>query len=461
MAKVTPRKTSAKSTAAIQARSSAFSSLTGRISGTGIPTTIPGYRTRTFDLLSDLRRERDAYRAIELITDQHPDASQAVQSYVRLANNGHTMEIRLPNSEERNKDAESRWKEFSQRVGGVNTEGFDGLIDQMHSTLIRFGGFGVECTVNRRMRDVEEVHPILPQWITWEYESDGKWHAYQQQGMKKVELSSNNFFWTAIDSEVGKPIGKLLFEPSLISIERQLQFFEDSAAVLRRAGYPRNDISIDREAVMLGMPPSVKSGGVKAQREYLSDYFDQIVALLRRLDPKDDIVHFDDINVNKTQGENSRTIDQRAYLETIDPQVMNGLATMGVMLNRTTGVTETWGTVQFKIMTQTIQSIHRCSKRMSEQICRFWLQVNGIQGSCTFTHNPVDWEAEAQRAGVALSKQELHRRAEEYGWEDKPMAAKESMGIFELPTKSPESRTAYITHSIPPDGDGDNQGTEE
>lgn len=460
MAKVTPRRTSAKSTAAVQARSSAFPSSMGRISGTGIPTTIPGFKGRVSDLLSALQRESDAYRAIALITEQHPDAAQAVGSYVRLANNGHTMEIFYPGSEKQNPEAEARWREFSQRASETNTKGFDGLIDQFHDSQVRFSGIGTELTVSRRVRDVDAIHPILPQWITWEYEDDDRWHAYQQQGMKKVEITGPNFFWIALDNNVGMPTGKLMFLPSLLAVERQLQFFDDLSAVLRRAGYPRNDLAIDRAAVMAGMPPSIKAGGVIEQSKYLDDVLQDAVASMRRLLPTDDYIHYDSIVFNKTQGENSRTIDARSYLEIIDPQLLNGFQIPGIMLNRTSGITETWGTVQFKIMVMTIQSVQRGSKRLSEQICQFWMRVNGIQGTCRFTHNPVDWEAEAQRAGVALKKQELHRRAEEYGWEDKQMAAKESMGIFELPTEPPESRTAYITHSIPLDipTSGDDDG---
>lgn len=408
-----------------------------------IPTTIPGYKSRNMDLLCSLRRERDVYRAIDLITDQHPDASMSATSYVRLANNGHQMEIYLPDGE-RNKEAESQWRNFASQAIDTNSKGFDGLIDQMHDSQYRFGGMGVELTVSRRARDVDGVHPILPQWITWEQDSTGRWRAYQQQGIKRVELTAGNFFWVAMDNKVGQPTGKLLMESSLISIDRQLQFFEDSAAVLRRAGYPRNDIAIDREAFIKSLSAAVRNDPKKLN-EALSNYFDFIQGLMRRLDPKDDIIHFDDITVNKSSGENSRTIDQRAYLETIDPQVMNGLGIMGVMLNRTTGVTETWGTVQFRIMVQTVQNIQNGSKRLSERICDFWMRVNGIQGTCKFNHNPVDWEAELKRMEVSLKKQELHRRGEEYNWQDKAAAAKEGMNISALPTTPPEPRTAYIS----------------
>ena len=104
----------------------------GRIEAAGIsrgrrsntPTTIAGFKGRITDLLNALRREVDVYSAIELITEQHPDASMAIQSYIRLANNGHTMEIYASDGE-RNVHAEGMWNEFAARPVDTNVKGFD------------------------------------------------------------------------------------------------------------------------------------------------------------------------------------------------------------------------------------------------------------------------------------------------------------------------------------------------
>ena len=317
------------------------------------------------------------------------------------------------------------------------------MIDQTHDSQFRFGGMGVECVISKKAKDIDGIFPILPQWLSWEQDAQGKWRAFQQQVGKRVELTKGNFFWIALDNKVGQPTGKLLMEPSLVSLDRQLQFFEDLSAVLRRMGYPRNDISIDREAVIKSMPAAVKQDA-KRTRDELNRILDLVQSDFRKLGPLDDYIHYDDMTINKTQGENTRGIDARSYLEMIDPQVINGLSTMSIMLNRTTGITETWGTVQFKILIHNIQNAQRGSKRLAENICNLWLRVNGIQGKSKFTHNPVDWESEIKKLEAALKKQEYHRRNEEYGWQGKPEAAKDGANISNLPDTPPDGRTAYI-----------------
>lgn len=429
--------------------------LAGVRDNANLPTTISGHKTRNVNLLDSLRSEMDVYRAIELITEQHPDASQSVQSYIRLANSGHNMEIYTINGE-RNPDAESWWNEYASKPIDYNAKGFDGLIDQVHDSLIRFGGVGAEIVVTPRANNIGGMHLILPQWITWEQDGYGGWKAFQQQGLQKVELSESNFFWVALDNKVGQPVGKLQMESALLPLERQLQFFEDISAVLRRVGYPRNDISIDREAVIKGFPASVQKDP-KALKKSLTEYFDFVQGLFQRLGPLDDYIHFDDLKINKSQGENSRTIDARSYLEIIDPQVINGLGTMSILLNRTTGITETWGTVQLKIIIDTLENVRQCSKRLAEYACRIGMRVNGIQGTCKFTHKPVDWESELKRLEVVAKKQEIERRNEEYGWKDKPTAAKDGVNVTDIPTAPPDGRTAYITK----DFGSKTKGTEE
>jgi hypothetical protein len=283
--------------------------------------------------------------------------------------------------------------------------------------------------------------------------------------MKPVELTGNNFFWASLDNEVGTPVGRVPMQASLMAIDRQLQYFDDSAAVLRRAGYPRNDVAIDREAFVKSI--GAKANDPKELRRLSDEYFSHLVGLFRQLEPTDDYFHWNDIVINKTQGDNSRTIDQRAHTEALDPQVMNGLGIMSLLLNRTTGSTETWGTVQYKIVVDYINNnIHRTIKRLSESIISFWLRVVGVQGTVKFVPNPVDYEALKTKLETEEMKQRLERRNYEYGLKSRPQYAKDAIGIDEkdLPTDPPDGRVEYIKKDLgattAADG-GDKQEQEE
>ena len=418
---------------------------TGRISSTGSSNRrTGGFVSRTDNLLETLRRTPNVYDAITLICKQHPDASMAKNTMVRLSNSGHQMEMRSPRGG-RNKRAEAEWRKFCERVNVISNEGLDGLIDQFLSSGIMYGAMACEAVVEADMSDIEDVYPILPQSVNWEYDQAKKeWIPWQHNGTQKVDLRQGNFFWVAFGAEIGTPHGTLLYESALQPIDNQLQFFSDTAAVMRRVGYPRNDVEINKEAVIASADSKTKNDPDKLKK-YLEEQYSWVKSILSGLEPTDDLVHYDDTTINAgNAGDGSRTMDVRAHYETLDPQVLNGLSCLAVLANRTTGVTETWGTVQFKIVTQTILSLQRCVKRLMESVARVWLQVHGYNLTPVFTYNPVDWDAEKVRLECMVKKLEVNRRAEEYGYIDTKTAAAGSMGVSELPKSEQLTMFEYL-----------------
>ena len=77
------------------------------------------------------------------------------------------------------------------------------------------------------------------------------------------------------------------------------------------------------------------------------------------------IFHTSDTSINQNSGANAgRSLDVRAVNELVDTQTLSGLKQMAIFMNRNTGVTESWGTVQFRIYCSGIQSCQRGSKRI-------------------------------------------------------------------------------------------------
>lgn len=410
---------------------------------------ITGNKQRERNLLQSLKNTTDVYKAIELIARQHPDAKMAVTSILRLANNGNTTEF-YDKTGKRDIEVEGEWKAFCQRVHSISNDGLDGLVNQLHKSSLLYGGMGGEIVVKSDLSDIEDVYPILPQNIEWNLEDVGgvtKWVAYQTQGTSKVNLSKGNFVWIAFDPDIDRPEGTLMLESALQAIEYQQQFLVDTAEVLRRVGYPRMDWEIDREAVFKSLPASVRNDPQKVN-EAMFNRFEWIKSIMQGIGPTDDFIHFNDMKQSGkgTSGDNSRTIDIRAYNEIVDPQVINGLGCMSLLLNRTTGSTETWGTVQLQIMVKTIENLQRGSKRFIENVQRIWLQVHGYDLTARFSHNPVDYQNELSKLDVNLKKIEVNRRAEEYGWIEKQKAAQNAINTAEIPPGNETSQFEYLKH---------------
>jgi hypothetical protein len=425
----------------------------GRVTEAGIGKygMLSPYRSRTTDILEALRRYTEESEAINFLRKVTPDVSMAVWNFLRLANQGHEMHFySLQDKNKRLPRAEAKWREFAERVGQITNAGLDGVIDQLHSSAFLRGAMGIEAEVNQDRTDIVDVHPIIPQTIQWRLEEregvqgqgQGKrkvWIPYQQQSMKQVSLEPGeaNFYWVPTDPDIDDPRGTLLLTPVLQSIDFQMQILQDLQSVLHHQGWPRNDIKIVLERIMQAMPPDVKGSAVK-QKQWLKEKWDEIIDTFKKLEPDSDYVHFDDIEITMAQGANAgRSLDVRAITELVDTQTLSGAKQMAIFMNRNQGVTESWGTVQFRIFVSGIVSIQRGSKRIMEEIARLWLRVQGMQGTPVFTHNTIDWESEEQRMTVRLMEQQFYAIAQLMGWISADQAAQEVVGAEKAASDTP------------------------
>lgn len=407
----------------------------GRVSGvSSSQEIISPYRSRATEILKELRLIRDERAAIAYLAKHHPDMSFALWNYLRLANQGHTMEFFGTSGRSKGKrltNIEEEWNEFVSRVNAISNDGLDGLINILHKNAILFGAQMCEAAVLEDLSDIEDVYPIDPRTVEWKLEErNGKkiWIPYQYINGQRVDLSRGNIFNVPFDPDTNRPDGNLMFAAAVLSIDFQLQAYTDMSAVLRRQGYPRNDVEINREELLKSAPPVVRSDP-DMQKKFLEEYFEWTNKLLSNLEPTQDYLHYNDTKINLAGGNSaSRSMDIRAYNEMTDTQTMGGLKTLGIMLNRHTGRTETYGTIELKIMVEGIRSLQRGSKRLIESIAKLWLRVHGYQAIPKFTHNPVDWQSEIEKWTVGIMKQQFYANAQGLEWISADEAAQGAMG---------------------------------
>jgi hypothetical protein len=399
--------------------------------GNGYSTSLNPYSSRTKDVLEELRRIPDEAGAIEFLKKVNPDVSMAVWNFVRLANQGSEMQFYTPGkARSRMTNLESEWRDFAARTNEISNSGLDGLIDQFHYSSFLLGAQGCEVEVTEDRTDIYDVYPVKPQTIKWELlEIDGRktWVPYQYVGMKKVYLDKKhaNFFWVPSDPDIGDPRGTLQLTPVLQAIDFQMQILQDLQAVLHHQGWPRDDYEIDLERMLAACPSQYRNNPQELDK-WLQTQYDNVCNTLRGIKPDSDIVHFDDVKRNPSANNaTGRGLDVRAIQELVDTQTLSGLKQMAIFMNRNQGVTESWGTVQFRIFCSGIASCQRGSKRLVEEIARLWLRVNGYQAVPIFKHNTIDWNSEEQRMNVKLLEQKFHAIAVLMKWETNDQAAQE------------------------------------
>ena len=375
--------------------------------------------SQTTALLTDLRNKTSIGEQIEVIVARDPDVSQSVWAFQRLCMQGVNIEIRDLQGN-RITEAEDLFNLQCRHWNKLGEDGLDGIIDSLHKVGLLYNVMMVEVVVDKSGGNTfSGIYIVDPRTLEWKLEKrDGveQWIPYQDQQGNKVDLTKGNVFWVIANPDITKPNGAYLLESAVPAVDYKLQTIKDSSAVLRRQGYPYNVFSINKERVVNSLPASQRNDK-KAVNEAIERAVELASSVAVGREPTQDIVVTDDIEVNRNSNSSAgSSIDTRAWFDTIDIQMLNGCKTLGFLMNRASGQTESWGTVQMKIITDMVKSFQQKSKRLIEDIGAIWLQLNGYQGTLKLTHKPLEYQSEIQKWDAQNKKDEHFKTAEEQGW---------------------------------------------
>lgn len=375
--------------------------------------------SQTTALLTDLRNKTSIGEQIEVIVARDPDVSQSVWAFQRLCMQGVNIEIRDLQGN-RITEAENLFNLQCRHWNKLGEDGLDGIIDSLHKVGLLYNIMMVEVVVDKSGGNTfSGIYIVDPRTLEWKLEKrDGveQWIPYQDQQGNKVDLTKGNVFWVIANPDITKPNGAYLLESAVPAVDYKLQTIKDSSAVLRRQGYPYNVFSINKERVVNSLPASQRNDK-KAVNEAIERAVELASSVAVGREPTQDIVVTDDIEVNRNSNSSAgSSIDTRAWFDTIDIQMLNGCKTLGFLMNRASGQTESWGTVQMKIITDMVKSFQQKSKRLIEDIGAIWLQLNGYQGTLKLTHKPLEYQSEIQKWDAQNKKDEHFKTAEEQGW---------------------------------------------
>lgn len=382
-------------------------------------------------LLTELRSKTDIGEQIETIVAKDPDVSQAVWAFQRLCMQGINIEIRDLNGT-RIPEAEDLFNYQCRHWNKLGEDGLDGIIDSLHKVGLLYNIMMVEVVVsNTTEQTFSGIYIIDPRTVEFKLEKrDGidQWIPYQDQEGQKVDLTKGNVFWVVVNPDITTPTGPYLLESAVPAVDYKLQTIRDSSAVLRRQGYPYNIFSINKERVIKTLPASMQNDR-NAIKKAIQDAVELASQVAVNREPTQDIVVTDDIEVERSSNSSANaSIDTRAWFDTIDVQMLNGCKTLGFLMNRNSGTTESWGTVQMKIITDMVKSFQQKSKRLIEDIGAIWLQLNGYQGTLKLTHNPLEYQSEEQKWKAQNAKDTHYQTAENQGWISTDEAAQGAVG---------------------------------
>ena len=372
------------------------------------------------DILGALRGESTVAAKCKLLADKDSDFSMAVWSFVNLVNQGvetHFVDLQGKNID---KDVLEQWNNFVRSCNYISETGLDGIIKQLAWCAIVLNGMAVEFVVGKNNRPSRLYIVDTSTFIFKAENNNGEvvWKIYQEdENGNQVSLDKANLFYVPSNPKPDDPRGTYMLEAAISAIDFKINSYITMDAIIARQGYPRNDISIDTKAIRESLPNN-KKNDPKAIKEAIENAINDITTQLNSLTAMQDFIHDNSIIVNQTAGASNaaRSIDIRAYTDMTDTQVMNGLKMMAILLNRVRGTTETWGSVQYKVVIEQINAIQRDIKRLIENVGNLWLQSIGKQGYLKLDFKPTDFENELQKWNAQNAKDTHYTTAQTNGW---------------------------------------------
>lgn len=407
---------------------------------------------KTVNLLKKLIATQNKIDCIDIIINEIPDGKMAYNTYLRIANQGFKVELYNVKTGKTVKKYDKELRDFMESIGNNNSAGMDGIIDQLHGSSVARGGMAVEVVVNSDATAIDEVVIIDPKSISeFKWLEDKKRYAiYQDQsgwGKEKVDLCEGNFLWIPHQPKAGSPEGTLQFEPAIVTMTQYYQLIQDSMAVLNRIGFPKYKATVDLEKLVASASASEKSSQEKMNK-LINETISTVESQMRNVDVNSNIITTSTTDVDIIGGGvNGSGIDIRAWFEVLEPLITNSFQLTPVLLGRLKSGSYSLGTVEYKIVVDTIETMRRNSKRIIEQIVNYWCIVNGINCKAKVTHNPIDWEQEKVKLETELLKIEKARRSQEYKWVNSDTAAQMAIGA-EKSYMQDESNFEYIKKSI-------------
>lgn len=410
---------------------------------------IPVEFPKIADVLTTLNQTADARNAIEVIVTKTPDGKAALNTYLRLANQGLKIEWFDKGTGKKTKKYDSESTAFCARMSKNNALGLDGVVDQLHYGMLVNSGMAVEVVVSQRADDVDDV--IVIDVSTFEkFEWDDKLKRYKiyqktDLGKNKVDLYEGNFFYIPNEPKSGRPDGTLHFESSIYAVTHYLKLMHDASAVLERIGYPRYSVSIDDEKFYASL-----SAKIKADPELLKktkkEFFQEVESQCRKASYNSDFISWASVKRDVLGGNTSLGVDVRAWTEITNVEIPQAFTIPPIIMGRGQGKgSYALGTVEMEILVGYIDSMRRASKRIIENTMNVWARARGYNIKCKVTHNPIDWEKQIDKLTAQLKKLEFYRRLDEYGYIDTDEAARNIADVEKAEGKKPpDGSYAYL-----------------
>lgn len=364
-------------------------------------------------------------KIVELLSDLSPDISRALWDFQRLHNPGYELKCfttsydpeKAESEAEIDKDATAICKEFIDRLKGYYGS-FDVVLGRLSIAAFLRGAMLLELVIASDGETAVELATPDPATVRFMRKKDPQrgpyWCPGQWQLGKFVEFDRPTIKYVPIDPMFSDPKGRAPVMPALFATMFLIGMLHDLRRVVSQQGYPRHDISIDLEKLVLTMPPNILADPRKYTK-WVDDTINSVVEEYKKLEPDHTFFHTSVVTVNRPVGavESQSMAGFDALIRALERQAVRALKTMPLLMGINDTTTETHANRQWEIHVQGIKSIQHLAETILEDVFTLVCQARGVVAKIKFRFAELraseelrDAQTETLKIRNAVSKRE-------------------------------------------------------
>ncbi|HXF49307.1 MAG TPA: hypothetical protein VNL73_07780 [Verrucomicrobiae bacterium] len=319
----------------------------------------------------DRRTRLEFYR---FLRDHVPILNSVIWTWTRLCAAPNRLEITGENGQKTKaqkllRALDERLYQFPfARFGGT-----DAVLAQFFNSLFTLGAVAGEIVLNASKTQIEQFFFIDPATLGFVWDKSGHCRIFQQTEAGEKLLNPHSVYYAGLDAEMQNPHGRSILGsiPFVAKVEQSL--VADMQKTMKNAGYNRIHVKIK--------PPEKRE--LETDETYLeraNKYFDDTVKAVKDLQPEDNPVTWNDVEIEYIGPKGPLSSSESWYIthKAMIEDICAGTHLDPFLLGYSYGTTQTWARFKYELVLRQVTSVQRIAKRFMEWIYNLELALNGI-----------------------------------------------------------------------------------
>lgn len=246
------------------------------------------------------------------------------------------------------------------------------MLSNLFVGLFTDGAFATELVANKSLTGIDSLQWIDPGSLEFRPGRNGRIALWQIQGTRSVSLASPSVYYQPLSLGIDRPEGSSLLSAVPFAARIEQALVADLGRAMHNAGYARLHVKLT--------PPEKQPGeSDSAYAARCSSYFDETVRQLRDLEPDDNAVTWNDVEIatveprGRSSTQSGWFVNHRALIE----EICAATHLAPFMLGYSFGTTQSWGRFKYGMAMRMARHFQELAARFLEWLAAVDLALSG------------------------------------------------------------------------------------